>query len=145
MRKTWRSTVKWDMPRTSDLFSFFLYLNGYEFFIFVYCGKICRQRTERTDNLQNSEVMTGTGDVMELLRICSLNILIEQNGWDEETLYLICRLVQNSVEHLEDKDELKRCKYGLTDENIMCFGWTGNMDAKEDAQEVLKSEKAHEK
>lgn len=35
--------------------------------------------------------------------------------------------------------------YGLTDESIMCFGWTGNMDAKEDAQEVLKSEKAHEK
>lgn len=39
MRKMWRSTVKWDMPRTSDLFSFFHYLNGYEFFIFVYCGE----------------------------------------------------------------------------------------------------------
>ena len=54
---------------------------------------------------------------MELLRICSLNILIEQNGWDEETLDLIYRLGQNSVEHLEDKDVLKRYKYGLTDES----------------------------
>lgn len=54
---------------------------------------------------------------MELLRICSLNILIEQNGWDEGTLDLIYRLGQNSVEHFEDKDELKRCKYGLTDES----------------------------
>lgn len=61
--------------------------------------------------------MTGTGDVMELLRICSLNILIEQNGCDEETLDLIYRLRENTVEHLEDKDELKRYKYGLTDES----------------------------
>lgn len=32
--------------------------------------------------------MIGTGDVMELLRKCSLNILIEQNGWHQETLDL---------------------------------------------------------
>lgn len=50
--------------------------------------------------------MTGTGAIMELLRICSLNILIEQNGWDEEALDLIYRLGQHSVEYLEDKEEL---------------------------------------
>lgn len=39
---------------------------------------ICRKRTKRNNNLQHSEVMTGTGDVIELLRKCSLNILIQK-------------------------------------------------------------------
>jgi len=42
--------------------------------------------------------------------------LIDENVWDEETLDLICRMGQNTVEHLEDKDELKRFKYSLSNE-----------------------------
>lgn len=61
--------------------------------------------------------MTGTEDAMELLRKCSLNILIQQNGWDQETLDLIYRLGQNIVKNLETKNGLKRCSYGLTNEN----------------------------
>lgn len=46
-------------------------------FLYTVENNTCRQRTERTNNFQNSEVMTGTGDIMELLRICSLNILMK--------------------------------------------------------------------
>lgn len=48
---------------------------------------------------------------MELLRKCSLNILIQPNVWDQETLDLIYRLGQNIGENLETKNELKRCSY----------------------------------
>lgn len=42
---------------------------------------------------------------------------MEQNGWEEETPDWVYRLGRNSVEHLEDKDDLKRSKCGLTDES----------------------------